>query len=206
MSFFEPPPPPPQPPEDAPPTPEWIGPPDNVLPASFALDLVLARTDDAALLVHSGRAYQNGFAFTFGLQTRKPREGRADNPMMGWHSASHGGFDDKTVRFGIAFADGRKATVFDAHRWWGDPERPEPPEIVLMQLGGGGGGATWDLGFWVWPLPPEGPVAFVVEWPSERIALTRAELDSAVVRDAAASAVTLWPSSDSGARIWTRRL
>jgi hypothetical protein len=177
-----------------------------VLPASFKPDLVLARTDDVALLVHSGRAYENGFAFTFGLQTRKPREGHADNPMVGWHAARHTGFDDQTVRFGIAFADGRKATIFDPHPWWGDPERSVTPEIVLMQRGGGGGGASWDFAFWVWPLPPEGPIEFVVEWPAQGIDLTRMELDSAIVRDAATHALTLWPETGPGGtgRVWTR--
>jgi hypothetical protein len=208
MSFFEPPPPPPEPPRDAPPAPEWFGPPENMLPASFPLDLVLVRTGELALVVHSGRSYENGFEFTLGLHMRKPREGHADHPLMGWHAARHGGFDDKTLRFGIAFADGRKATIFDPHPWWGDPERSETPEIVLMQRGGGGGGARWEFGFWAWPLPPEGPIEFVAEWPSEAIGLTRVELDSGVVRDAAARAVILWDAEPGhgAARLWTRRV
>ena len=203
MSFFEPPPPPPDPPQDAPPTPEWFGPPENILPASFPLDLVLVRTDELALVAHSGRAYANGFEFTLGLHTRKPRHGPARHPLMGWH---HEGFDDETLRFGIAFADGRKATIFDPRPWWGDPEQSATPEIVLMQRGGGGGGASWEFGFWAWPLPPTGPIAFVAEWPSEGIALTRAEVDSDVVRDAATRAVELWDAGPGHgtARAWTR--
>jgi hypothetical protein len=206
MSFFEPPPPPPEPPQDAPPAPEWLGPPGNVLPASFPLDLVLARTDQLALSVHSGRAYVNGFDFALALHLRDPRKGHANHPMMGWHVARHGGFEDDTLRFGITFADDRKATIFDPHPWWGDPEQRPTPDIVLSQRGGGGGGATWEFGFWAWPLPPEGPIEFVAEWPSEGVALTRVELDSAVVREAATRAVTLWPDPGPGGhgRVWTR--
>jgi hypothetical protein len=207
MSFFEPPPPPPEPPQAAMSVPEWLGPPENVVPASFPLELMLARTDELALFVHSGRAYAHGFEFTFGLRTRKARERRGDDPMMGWHAARHGTLDDEMLRFGVAFADGRKATIFDGHPWWGAPESPPEPDIVLMQRGGGGGGTAWNFNFWSWPLPPEGLLEFVVEWPSEGIELTRAGVDSATVRDAANRAVTLWPDREPGhgsARAWTR--
>jgi hypothetical protein len=207
MSFFEPLPPLPEPPP-APPTPEWFGPPENVLPSSFPLDLVLTRTDDLALAVHSGRAYERGFEFTLALYTRKQHDRHTD-PMMGWHAARQAGLDDHVLRFGIGFADGRKATVFDHPRWWSDPENPQAPDIVLAQRGGGGGGMAWDFKFWAWPLPPEGELAFVAEWPSEGVPLVRAEVDSTVVRDAAARAVTLWPGTSPGGgrgtRSWTQR-
>lgn len=205
MSFFEPLPPLPEPPP-SPPTPEWFGPPDNVLPASFPLDLVLTRSDDLVLAVHSGRAYERGFEFTLAIHTRNQHDRHTD-PMMGWHGARETGMDDHVLRFGIGFADGRKATVFDQHRWWGDPENPQAPDIVLSQRGGGGGGKSWDFRFWAWPLPPDGALSFVAEWPSERVELVRAEIDSAIVRDAAARAVTLWPDPSPGTisgSTWTR--
>jgi len=205
MSFFEPPPPPPEPPHATAPTPEWVGPPDNELPASFPLDLVLTRTDELALFVHLGRAYVHGFDFTLGLARRAVPEENGHDPMMLWHPGRRRGFDE-ALRFGIAFADGRKATVFDQRPPWGDPEGEPAPDIVLMQRGGGGGGTSWDFRFWAWPLPPEGPLAFVVEWPAEDVALTRIELDSALVRDAAARAVILWPRAEppGAGRSWTR--
>ena len=204
MSFFEPPPPPPEPPP-GPPPPEWIGPPDNELPSTFPLDLVVVRNDELAIFVHSGRAYTRGFEFALALQTKEPRE-RRDGHMMRWHAGPGATFDDDVLRFGIAYADGRKATVFDPHPWWRDPERPATPDIVLMQRGGGGGGASWDFRFWAWPLPADGPLEFVAEWPAEGIELTRAAVDSAVVREAAARAVTLWPGGSPHGRsgAWTR--
>jgi hypothetical protein len=63
---------------------------------------------------------------------------------------------------------------------------------VLVQRGGSGAGRGWDLEFWVWPLPPEGPLAFVCEWPFEGLELQRKEIDAAVIRDAAAKARQLW--------------
>jgi hypothetical protein len=54
-------------------------------------------------------------------------------------------------------------------------------------------------GYWVWPLPPEGPLAFVCEWPIADIPETRTEIDSALLRDAAADAVIVWPENESDA-------
>lgn len=117
------------------------------------------------------------------------------NPFHPWHRV-RGELADDMLRFGVQFSDGSKATVFGGHPRFdvGDP----PTGPVLMQRGGGGGGRSWDFGFWVWPLPPPGPLAFVVEWPSERIELSRAEIDASVVRMAAQHAEMLWPEDDDG--------
>ncbi len=50
MSFFDqvPAPLPPERPRE----PEWTGPPENFAPAPFPLQLVLARTDEVAIVVH----------------------------------------------------------------------------------------------------------------------------------------------------------
>ena len=64
------------------------------------------------------------------------------------------------------------------------PTEGDPPGPLLWPGGGGGGGDRWDQSYWLWPLPPPGPVAFVVEWPSEGIELTRHELDAAPILEA----------------------
>lgn len=202
MSFFELPPPPPEAEQPRFDPPEWFGPPDNVLPGPFALEQVLARTDQVALLVHSGRAYTNGFEFAFGLVTREQHDRRPHDPMMAWHGIRRGdGLGDEVLRFGIELADGRKATVFDRHPPF--EQDAAPPAAVLQQRGGGGGGKSWEFRFWAWPLPPEGPLAFVVEWPSEGIALTRTEVDTKPIREAAGHAEELWPDRGiRGGRGW----
>ena len=197
--FFEPPP-PPEPVEHR--QPEWIGPPENVLPGVFPLSLVLARTDEVALAVSGGLAYPNGFGFTLTILLREQNE----RAMRHWHM--HGELTDDVLRFGVRFADGSKATIFDMRRNFGSEQAPSGP--VLMPRGGGGGGRSWSMGFWVWPLPPPGPFAFVCEWPAYGIVQTELEIDTAAIRDATARAETLWPDdhgpSGSGGAIFTRQL
>jgi hypothetical protein len=185
VAFFEPPP-PPEPPQQR--QPEWIGPPENVLPGAFPLSVVLARTADVALAASNGLAYANGFSFTLAVRLREAN----DRAMHHWHMARE--LTDDVLRFGVRFADGSKATIFDGHRWFATTDRPPGP--VLIQRGGGGGGRSWNQSFWVWPPPPPGSFAFVCEWPAYGIAQTEVEIDTAVIRDAAARAETLWPDDD----------
>ena len=63
------------------------------------------------------------------------------------------------------------------------------PGPSLVTRGGHGGGLSYEFGYWLWPLPPAGPLRFACTWPDEE---TIAELD-APIRDAAARAVELWP-------------
>jgi hypothetical protein len=191
VSFFEPPPPPPEPPPQ-PPAPEWAGAPDNVLPASFALEEVLARTEELVVQVHTGRAYPAGFVFVLSLRLRNPRIGLHEDPLMRhWHRPQGSGLTDDMLRFGIELSDGRKATNVGGLVFPG-ADVP-PPEIVLSQGSGGGGGTVWEFNYWAWPIPPAGPLAFVLEWPSEGVPLTRTEIDAERIQVAAERATELWP-------------
>jgi hypothetical protein len=192
VSFFEPPP-PGEPPRRR--EPEWLGPPENVLSAPFPLWLVLARTERVAIQLHCGRAYRNGFEFALTLRRREERRGMLGDPFHHWHEVqATGTIPDEALRFGIELADGAKATVFDSHRFFATEERPNGP--VLVQRGGTGGMRSWEIGFWVWPLPPPGPLAFVYEWPAEQIKLTRAQIDAGEILAAAGQAKELWPDGD----------
>jgi hypothetical protein len=64
---------------------------------------------------------------------------------------------------------------------------------MLMPRGGGGGPRRNDMTYWVFPLPPPGPLAIVCEWPAYGIEESRIEIDAALIIDASARAVRLWP-------------
>jgi hypothetical protein len=117
MSFFEP---PARPPAGvarakvvSPPA--WIAPPHNVLPGIAPMQVIVARTDETVIAVAGIQAYPAGFSFTLSLRLRNlsaQEEQRLpylfdstdpeDDPLAG-----------DFLRFGVQFADGRKATTLD---------------------------------------------------------------------------------------------
>jgi hypothetical protein len=172
--------------------PAWLGPPHNVLPGVAPMELILARTDQTVVAIASIQAYPAGFDFTLSLRlhTVSVREDQQLPHLFGPVFEADP-LPDEFLRFGVQFADGRKATNLDRPPY--DPEGQEPDPPVLNQHGGGGGGSAWDIEHWVWPLPPAGPFAFVCEWPGRGIAESRVEIDAGLILEAAGRAVTLWP-------------
>jgi hypothetical protein len=148
-------------------------------------------------------AYPSGIEFSLQLLQRERPRDRAGGPIHAWHLSRRGGeLEPDVLRFGIELADGRKATVFDPHPF-GTGDEPGGP--VLVQRGGGGGDRRYDMRFWLWPLPPPGALAFVVEWPAEGIELTRHTIDAAELREAATRTEPLWPGgAPSGGAGWSQ--
>lgn len=219
VSFFEPPPPPPEPPTpERFDTPEWWGPPDDVFGGVVALELLLARSEQAAVVIESATAYPTGVEFTIDVRWREQSpEWRWPSREWRWSRFEHrrsrsGELPDELFRAGVQFADGSKATTlesgldvpvavsdeehdvaFSVAGVVADDEESQVPEgPLLVPRGGGGGGQRYSQSFWLWPLPPEGPLTFVCEWPALDIGLSRVEIDSALIREAAARSRTLW--------------
>jgi hypothetical protein len=148
--------------------------------AAAGTPLVLARTEAVAVAVIGVWAFKAGFEFWASARfhhTQPPAHGD-----MAPQESAH---------IGLQFPDGRKAANFTT--------RPEPVEdggpsaLVLSTRGLGGGLRHREWSYWVWPLPPAGPVTFVCEWPAAYIAESRASLDAQLILDAAQQSVQLWP-------------
>jgi hypothetical protein len=188
--FFKPPPPPPREPEQRPPP--WMGPPENVWGATVAWEAVLANTGEAAVCVGNMRAYPTGFELTVVSALRRPNE-FAESFDPGWRFRARRGpeLPDELLRFGVEFADGSRATNLGS---WPSHDAPsEPSGPVLIERGGGGRPGYWHQDYWIWPLPPDGPLQMVCEWPRHGIPVTMQQLDAAVIRTAAQRAHMLWP-------------
>jgi hypothetical protein len=100
---------------------------------------------------------------------------------------------DYYLRFGVGFADGRKATNLERHRDFENGSPPDPPALRLIRWEG------YDLlsqevDMWVWGLPPPGPLAFVCSWPAGHIPASGVEIDAGLVLDAADRAASIWPT------------
>jgi hypothetical protein len=212
MSFFEPPPPPPEPPPQPPRRP-WQGPPDGVIGHTIPLSLVIGRAEKAAVWIPALTVYPDGFEFEVEIRHRLDDEQFEHPFFMGHHlrrrAAASEELPAELLRLGIEFSDGRKATNLGGPHWLRPDEPDAEPEGPLLQPsgGGGGGGGRWRHGFYVWPLPPAGALAFVCEWPAAAIELTRSEIDTDSLWAAAADAVVLWeddPGHGSGRGVSTQ--
>jgi hypothetical protein len=195
--FFEPPPVSPEPAVDVR-QPPWFGAPRGVLPGVIPLELVLARSEKAAVCITRLAAYPTGFEFDV-LALAAPGHAELDlDPMLfgPYHHRARrpgGELPPELLRVGVRFADGTKATNTGGVGYDQDP----PPGPVMFSGGGGGGGGQWRQTEWVWPLPPSGPLTFVCEWPAAQIPLTRTDLDAQAVLDAAARAEIIFPEAAS---------
>jgi hypothetical protein len=192
------PPEPPEPPEVEYRRPAWVQPPTDVVPGIVPVELILARTPQRAIGLSGIRAYPTGFGCTLHLRLREVIPGEQSLfGIFGMFSMSDdpdpaGEFADYYLRFGVGFADGRKATNLN-QRWnFDEGPAPDPPALRLFRWEG------YDLlaqevDVWVWGLPSPGPLAFVCEWPARHIPETRVEIDAGLVLAAAGRAVAIWP-------------
>jgi hypothetical protein len=162
--------------------------PDTVVPGSVPGELLLIRTGQVAIAIGSIRAYPDGFEFTVHVRRRtsdETGERHAGDPFN-WHPRA---YRENALRLGVLYADGRRIATTS-----GPAGRPDTLEdLVISWRGGGGSDRSWDQEFWLYPLPPDGPVTFIASWTEHGVTETRVELDSAPIREAAGRAVTLWP-------------
>jgi len=166
-----------------------------MLPGVVPVELVLAQNDKAAVCISRLAAYSTGFEFDL-ITMMAPGQDDLDlDPMIfRRHHLAHrrrgqGEIPEELLRIGVQFSDGSKATNTGGHGYDQDP----PPGPVIHEHGGGGGGGSWRQTYWIWPLPPAGPLSFVCEWPAAGIELSRAEIDAQTILDAADRAQVLFP-------------
>jgi hypothetical protein len=176
MKFFDdpsapaPPPPPPR-------RPEWYGPPEGWLGGYVPVRIILARTPDVVVSLGPLEAFPDGVSFELRTTTRQISDGH--DPL----ERSSGG-----LRLGVALADGSKWQGGQAARF---PSRPATGPI-LVPGGGGGSDHNYTQNFWLWPLPPPGPVTFALTWPGAGIDEVTTQIDAALLRTAATQAQKLW--------------
>lgn len=154
--------------------------PDNELPASVALDVVLAETDDVVISLATVEVYRNGVDLRVDVRTR-------GDVVAG---ATNGGFVGDEVLVGVEYADGRRATNLPM---WPRPAVPSATEAQLATSGGSGGRRAADLRLYLTPLPPPGTLTIVCAWPQRGIPERVTVIDAEPLREAAGRVRELWP-------------
>ncbi len=152
--------------------------------------VVLFKTDLAFLMAHRFLVFPNGVEFSLDLRLRHPDEDRHDLPWELHGRRRHGPLPDDFLRLGVLLSDGTKWTNLD---WPPGPPDGRTARPVVMFRGGGGGRHTYDLRYWMWPLPPPGPLTVVCEWPAYGVPETRVVVDATELRAHAADAEAIWP-------------
>ena len=191
-------------PADEPPTPEQVqqwhrrmSPPDNEFPAGVGLTVLLGRTNDAAVGITQIAAFSTGFQFTLAVRLRRARPELVRGRLfMLISSHVHPGIEiplEDRLLLGLEYSNGHRASTLQDTRMLGPGALPGGQQLVLVQQGGGGGEQSVDQTYWVSPLPPEGPVTFVLAWPAFGMPESRTVLDGAAIRAAADRSQLLWP-------------
>jgi hypothetical protein len=156
--------------------------PENELPATLPVSVLLARTDDLAVGLIGLQVYSTGLTFELAVRVRPSAVGAVGRSLqeLFWDHPPH-----SATRFllGIELGDGRRVTNL----------RADADGVVFHQGGGGGGDTSVDQEWWLSPLPPEGPLRVVVRCDELGLAETVTELDGSAIRAAAADVLELWP-------------
>lgn len=181
------------PPAPRPPSPAWMGPPEGVLPGVVGLEMVLARNARAVVFVGRLAVYPTGLEFEVRVLTAGDELDPSLNGVYHRPGRPRGDNYEDMLRFGVAFSDGRKATNVAGP----GPNHDEPDSPILMGRGGSGSSSEWRQAFWLWPLPPQGELSFVCDWPAAGLPLSQASIDAQAVLDAAGRAQTVFPGQES---------
>ena len=170
------------------PDPEWFRrmmPPENEVPVALPMNTVLARTGDIALALLGLQVYSTGLSFDLTVRVRPAGAGRLPVREAMWghrhpFAPEPGGF-----LLGVELADGRRVSSMEG--------RDPGAEIVFAERQSSWSDTGGEQSWWLNPLPPEGPLRFVVRCAEMGIAETAVELDGSAARAAASGVVTLWP-------------
>lgn len=93
-------------------------------------------------------------------------------------------------KWGFEFADRQRATNVDP--WAAGDSENVPSPAVLSGGGGGGSDRSVDRDYWLWPLPPTGPLTIVCQWLKLGIGPTTSKVDGALAVAAAARSRPIW--------------
>ena len=188
--------------------PPWDSPPISESGTVIATGCMVGRSTNVIVTVPTIRAFHAGCLLDVETVLRQGTlsadewwDLRMSALQLGWSGG--GQLPERLLRFGVRYADGRKATTVRPQRRRG-LAGDDPPASPLLTWRPGGSRGHRSVGgqfglnhfaLWLWPLPPAEAFEFAVEWPSAGIELTIVEFDGAAIEFAARSSTSYWPDS-----------
>jgi hypothetical protein len=171
-------------PAPAPPMP-WLRPPAGEYPERLLVRELLVQTERFVVSLSHLDVYRDGVLLALESVARRSPD---DDDLRGRF-----GPRANQPRMGLQLGDGTAVVLERPPR----PAMTRPDGWTLQQVGGSGGGGPeeyrTEFGLWLWPLPPSGPIEFVLDWPEHGIAEVRTALDGDAILDAVPRVRALWP-------------
>lgn len=200
MTFFPPDPEMPEPEESAPVRSPWWAAPDDELPALLPVTALLAVTDHVAVALVGVAVYRDGVEFRLEGSLRRNGAGARDWADICTHFVGHypmGGDVDvhARLRLGVELGDGERVFA-DRFAYMEEEPTVDSTRHRLTRMQGGAGGDSHSYTstdrLWLWPLPPQGPLQLVMQWPALGIDERRITLDGTDMLAIAGNARPFW--------------
>jgi hypothetical protein len=181
------------------------------LPGVLPVGQFIGRSEQAAVAARRILVLPDGFEIDIIAWVRKPpKRGHylygpfdreivlaANGPEEIWDQ--NGRLSDQLVRFGVQFADGGRVTNLDQEPDW--PDATDPAHGMTAHAGSASAGDA-EQDFWIWPVPADGDLELVCEWPAYGIAESRLRIDGDSLRAAAGRAQPVWPDEPAPTEVY----
>jgi hypothetical protein len=162
------------------------GPPGDEVGRLALSSFVLARTAEVVVAVRGMTAYSDGLQLALVVIFADHARSEDLAYSLQEYSRSPGRF-----RVGLSFSDGRTAT--SGQRDAPDVETSGAAQLKL--LSSSQHGLLWAGEYWLWPLPPPGPLIVGCRWPDRGIPETLVQIDPEPLLSAAAQSRSVWDRS-----------
>jgi hypothetical protein len=166
----------------------WVPPAGDFLPAVVPIEDCLVRSDHACVAIESVAGWPAGITLTVVVVLREDLAVGEALPQVVRHPAHQEEVTENSLLFGVAFSDGTAATNVD--RLEHDRRLTSGPTLDPGATQAGKRSLRQQVH--LRPLPPEGPLMFVVRWLDRGIEETTLQVESGPLRSAAERARQIW--------------